>query len=74
MFGVLSAAARTRPLIGAAYRLAMWFGFETIIGPALGLGRHQQQRAAERLVLAADHLLYGLVLHGIRHMPPAETG
>jgi hypothetical protein len=74
MFGVLPAAARTGPLIGAAYGLAMWFGFETIIAPALGLGRHQRQRAAEPLVLAADHLLCGLVLSGIRHTPPAETG
>ena len=42
----------------------MWSGFEAIISPALSLDRHEQQRAAERLVLAADHVLYGLVLSG----------
>jgi hypothetical protein len=42
----------------------MWFGFEAVIAPAPGLGRHQQRRGPERLILAADHLLYGLVLSG----------
>jgi hypothetical protein len=73
MFGLLPAAARKQPWIGAGYGLAMWFGFETVIGPVLGLGRHQEPRAAERLMLAADHLLYGLVLSGSRHSRPAET-
>jgi hypothetical protein len=67
IFGLLPAAARSQPWLGAAYGIAMWLGFETLAAPALGLGRHQQQRAAERLVLAADHLLYGLVLSGTRH-------
>ena len=64
MFGVLPAAVRMRWWAGAVYGLAMWSGFEAIIAPVLGLDRHEQQRAAERLVLAADHVLYGLVLSG----------
>jgi uncharacterized protein (DUF2267 family) len=64
MFGLLPAAARKRPWIGAAYGLAIWSGFETTVAPALGLGRHQEPRTAERLVLAADHVLYGLILAG----------
>ena len=66
IFGLLPAAARSRPWVGAVYGLGMWFGFETVIAPALGLARHQQQRGGERLVLAADHMLYGLVLSGMR--------
>lgn len=66
MFGLLPAAARSRPWIGAAYGLGMWLVFEAVIAPVLGLGRRQQRRGGERLVLAADHLLYGLVLSGTR--------
>jgi hypothetical protein len=65
MFGLLPVAVRKWPWAGPAYGLAMWFGFENIVAPALGLGRHQQPRAAERLVLAGDHLLYGLILAGL---------
>ena len=74
MFGLLPAAARNRPWIGAAYGLGIWFGFEIVIAPVLGLGRHQQQRGAERFVLAADHLLYGLVLSGTRRPRPRAHG
>jgi hypothetical protein len=73
MFGLLPARARSRPWIGAAYGLGMWFGFEAGIAPVLGLGRHQQRRGGERLALAADHLLYGLVLSGTRR-PPDPAG
>jgi hypothetical protein len=64
MFGLLPAEVRSRPWIGAAYGLGMWFGFEAVIAPVLGLSRHQEQRGGERLILVADHLLYGLVLSG----------
>ena len=76
LFGLVPAAVRKRPWAGPAYGLAMWFGFESMVAPALGLGRHRQPRASERLVLAADHLLYGLILSGIHPRParlePAE--
>jgi hypothetical protein len=62
MFGLLPAAARKRPWVGGAYGLALWAGFEGLLAPALGLGRHEEPRPAERLVLAADHLLYGMIL------------
>lgn len=73
LFGLVPAAVRKRPWAGPAYGLAMWFGFESMVAPALGLGRHREPRAAERLVLAADHVLYGLILSGIHHRP-GQTG
>jgi hypothetical protein len=73
LFGLVPAAVRKRPWAGPAYGLAMWFGFESMVAPALGLGRHRERRAAERLVLAADHVLYGLILSGIHHRP-GQTG
>lgn len=69
MFGLLPTAARHRPWIGAAFGLGMWFGFEAVIAPALGLARQQQRRGPERLVLAADHVLYGLILSGTGPSP-----
>ena len=46
--------------------LAVWLGFELGIAPALGLSQAKRVRAVDRLALAADHLLYGLVLSGTR--------
>ena len=71
IFGLLPAAARKRTWVSVAYGLGMWLGFEAVIAPALGLGRRQQPRPAERLALAADHVLYGLVLSGTRRPHPA---
>jgi hypothetical protein len=36
------------------------------IAPALGLSQGKRVRLVDRLALAADHLLYGLVLSGTR--------
>jgi len=73
IFGLLPPAARKRLWLGAAYGLAMWAGFETVLAPALGLDRHQQARPAERLLLAADHVLYGLILSASSPAPQAAT-
>jgi hypothetical protein len=40
----------------------VWLGFELGIAPLLGLSQAKRLRLAERGALAADHLLYGLVL------------
>ena len=45
---------------GAAYGLALWALFEAVIAPVAGADR--ERPVAERLALAADHVLYGLVL------------
>jgi len=61
-FALLPEAVRRRAWAGPMYGLAAWLAFEAGIAPALGLTQATELRAAERLALAADHLLYGLVL------------
>jgi hypothetical protein len=68
-FGALPASIRRRPWAGPIYGLAIWAGFEAGIAPALGLSQAKRPRPVERLALAADHLLYGLVLSEIRRRP-----
>jgi hypothetical protein len=48
------------------YGLVVWLGFEVGIAPALGISQAKRVRLVDRLALAADHLLYGLVLSGTR--------
>jgi hypothetical protein len=62
VFGALPRALRRRLWAGPVYGLAVWLGFEMGIAPALGLSQAKRVRLADRLALAADHLLYGLVL------------
>jgi hypothetical protein len=61
-FGVLPRAVRRRPWVGPVYGLVVWLGFELGIAPALGLSQAKRVRLVDRLALAADHVLYGLVL------------
>jgi hypothetical protein len=65
-FGALPGAVRRRPWAGPVYGLVVWLGFELGIAPALGLGQAKRVRLVDRLALAADHLLSGLVLSGSR--------
>jgi hypothetical protein len=62
MFGALPRGLRRRPWAGPVYGLAVWLGFEMGIAPTLGLSQAKRVRLVDRLALAADHLLYGLVL------------
>jgi hypothetical protein len=66
VFGALPRALRRRPWAGPVYGLAVWLGFEMGIAPALGLSQAKRVRLVDRLALAADHLLYGLVLSDAR--------
>jgi hypothetical protein len=68
-FGLLPAPLRRAPWAGPAYGLLVWLAFEAGIAPALGLTQARKLRLAERAALAADHLLYGLVLSEIRARP-----
>lgn len=68
-FALLPAAIRRQPWAGPAYGLLVWLGFETAIAPALGLTQATKLRGVERIALAVDHLLYGLVLSEIRRRP-----
>jgi hypothetical protein len=65
-FGALPGRVRARRWAGPVYGLVVWLGFELGIAPVLGLNQAKRVRAVDRLALAADHLLYGLVLSGTR--------
>ena len=69
VFGVLPRGLRRRAWAGPVYGLAVWLGFEMGIAPALGLSQAKRVRLVDRLALAADHLLYGLVLSEGRRRP-----
>jgi uncharacterized membrane protein YagU involved in acid resistance len=68
-FAILPKTARRRAWAGPVYGLFTWAGFEAVIAPTLGLTQARKLRMAERVALAADHLLYGLVLSEIRQQP-----
>ena len=61
-FGALPRAVRRRRWAGPIYGLVVWLGFELGIAPALGLSQSKRLRPIDRLALAADHVLYGVVL------------
>ena len=69
VFAALPAGLRRLPLAGPVYGLAVWAGFEAVLAPALGLSQAKEPRPAERAALAADHLLYGLILAEFRQRP-----
>jgi hypothetical protein len=69
VFGALPDFVRRQAWAGPAYGLAVWLGFELGIAPALGLKQASQPRPVDRIALAADHLLYGLVLSETRSRP-----
>ena len=68
-FGILPDAVRRRAWAGPVYGLGVWLGFEMGIAPVLGLKQAKRLRVQERVALAADHLLYGLVLSEMRRRP-----
>jgi hypothetical protein len=68
-YGALPDALRRRVWSGPIYGLALWLGFELGVAPVLGLSQSRQLRAVERAALAADHLLYGLVLSETHSRP-----
>jgi hypothetical protein len=65
-FGALPRTVRRRRWAGPAYGLAVWLGFELGIAPVLGLTQAKRARLVDRLALAGDHLLYGVVLSEMR--------
>jgi len=52
---------RTR-WVGPAYGLAMWALFEAGLRPVLGIPRAQERKILTRVLIAADHALYGAVV------------
>jgi hypothetical protein len=69
VFGALPAQLRRQRWAGPLYGLAVWAGFEAVLAPLLGLEQAKKPRPLDRAALAADHLLYGLVLSEFRQRP-----
>jgi hypothetical protein len=68
-FALLPDGVRRRAWAGPLYGLGIWLGFELVLAPVLGLSQSKQPRPVDRAGLAADHLLYGLVLNEGRRRP-----
>jgi hypothetical protein len=68
-FALLPDGVRLRRWAGPVYGLAIWLSFELGIAPVLGLSQSKHLRPVDRAGLAADHLLYGLVLSEMRARP-----
>jgi len=69
VFGLLPEKVRRRAWVGPLYGLIVWLGFELGLAPGLGLEQAKKARPVDRLGLAGDHLLYGLVLSELRARP-----
>jgi hypothetical protein len=65
-FGALPRAVRRRRWAGPVYGVVVWLGFELGLAPVLGLSQAKRVRLVDRLALAGDHLLYGVVLSEMR--------
>jgi hypothetical protein len=62
-FGLLPAPVRRHLSVGPVYGLAIWAMFEAGLVPLLfGLRYTRKRRTVERIAIAADHVLYGLVV------------
>jgi hypothetical protein len=72
-FALLPDGLRRQPYAGPVYGLLVWLGFELGIAPVLGLSQAKKPRIADRVGLAADHLLYGLVLNEGRRRPQESS-
>jgi hypothetical protein len=64
---------RRRPFAGPVYGVVIWLAFEMGIAPLLGLRQAEKLRPVDRAGLAADHLLYGLVLNEGRRRPQEDS-
>lgn len=69
VFAALPAALRARPWVGPVYGIGIWLSFDAVIAPALGVEHAESRPVGQRIALAADHSLYGLVLAAPRSGP-----
>jgi hypothetical protein len=60
-FGALPRQLRASRLAGPAYGVLIWLLFEAGVSPLLGLRTHERP-VRERVALALDHALYGIVV------------
>ena len=63
---MLPHTVRKHQAVGAGYGLASWILFERLVAPLLGLRAPEERPLAERAALAADHVLYGVI---VAHRP-----
>ena len=63
VFGVLPRRVRSHPASGLVFGIAIWLGFELVIAPILG-AQNKQGRWLGRVMLMADHALYGVMVSG----------
>jgi hypothetical protein len=64
VFGLLPARLRAHPAAGPLYGLVVWLGFELGIAPLLGESHVRDAPLLGRALVAADHLLYGVMVGG----------
>jgi hypothetical protein len=64
VFGRLPARLRTHPAAGPGYGLTVWLGFELAIAPLLGVSHVHHAPLLGRMLVALDHVLYGVVVAG----------
>lgn len=57
---------RSRAWFGPVFGLAIWGFFERVVAPVLGLRPPAQRPLRERAAVAADHVVYGVV---VSHRP-----
>ncbi len=62
-YSFLPNRVRANPWCGPAYGLLIWLAFEAVIAPLLGV-RPARRRLIGRLVIALDHVLYGVIVAG----------
>lgn len=76
VFGLLPRRVRTHRAAGPVYGLSIWLAFELGIAPLLGVRHARERPALWRAVVAADHILYGIVVAGWAApetpLPPSE--
>ncbi len=63
-FGLLPERLRRHAAAGPVYGLAIWLSFELGVAPFVGVDYPEERQVTGRLVLALDHLLYGVVVAG----------
>jgi hypothetical protein len=64
VFGLLPARVRAHPAAGPVYGIVVWLGFELGIAPLLGVSHVWRAPLLGRVMVALDHLLYGVMVAG----------
>jgi hypothetical protein len=68
-YSLLSPRWRRHWISGPAFGLVLWLGYITGIAPVLGLRIERRRDTREWIVLAADHMLYGLIISRLGGRP-----